>query len=95
MGEKLPAQLLQLLRSDSMGVIEHRSANPAISFTGMPGYTYLIEKSSDLVNWSTISTNRCRKDGFEFTDPAFGKTSKSFYRSVLMDPNREVRFEPD
>lgn len=40
-----------------------------VSFVGIPGYSYSVERSTNLVNWATITTtNAPANGGFNFTD---------------------------
>ncbi|HEY2082031.1 MAG TPA: hypothetical protein VGI88_04555 [Verrucomicrobiae bacterium] len=80
--EKIPTQLLPLLRVDSFGKIVPADGEIAMSFSGYDGHTYAIEASSNLTDWVVISTN-CPSDGnFGITNtPTPGQ---QFYRSVLL-----------
>jgi autotransporter-associated beta strand protein len=41
----------------------------SMSFAGIPGYTYQVQRSTDLVNWTAIWTNTAPGNGvFSFTD---------------------------
>jgi hypothetical protein len=51
----------------------------AFEVTGVPGDKYVIEASTDLVNWDRIQTNTVP---FTFVDPDAGRYSQRFYRSV-------------
>jgi hypothetical protein len=55
-----------------------------LSFAATPGWTYYLERSTNLANWKTIATNVAPANGlFEFTD-AFSDLSApapgAFYR---------------
>ena len=80
--ECLPAQLLSLVRADSVGAILPSSGANQIQFTGFDGYAYAVERSTNLVNWTFVSTHYPTNGVFIFTDPA-GGGEKRFYRSVL------------
>jgi autotransporter-associated beta strand protein len=42
---------------------------PTLGFAGIPGYSYSVQVSTDLVNWSTIWTTNAPPSGvFQFTD---------------------------
>jgi hypothetical protein len=43
---------------------------------------YVIEASSNLLNWVPISTNRSANGVIDFEDPAFNANSKRFYRAT-------------
>jgi len=55
--------------------------NGQFQFTliGGLGLSYLVQASSDLTNWSAITTNTAP---FDFTDNVAGNTSVRFYRGV-------------
>lgn len=79
--EEIPAQLISRLRPDSIVTSVPASNPPLLQFTGMDGYSYAVEMSSDLLNWTSISTNFPENGLFNFA-PA-GATSPQFYRSSL------------
>jgi hypothetical protein len=79
--EALPAQLLALLRPDSIAAISLDSGNLRIRFTGPDSYTYGVQVSTDLVNWVTVSTNNPVNGAFDYIEAA-GQTG--FIRSVLL-----------
>jgi len=80
--EKIPTQLLPLLRVDSIGEIEPANGQLIMSFTGYDGHAYVIETSSNLVDWTAISTNSPLDGTLEITNSA--TSGQQFYRSVLL-----------
>jgi hypothetical protein len=48
--------------------------------TGIPGYNFVIESSTDLVNWVSLQTN---SSPFTFTDTSAASYPRRFYRAVL------------
>jgi hypothetical protein len=79
--EKIPTQLLPLLRADSFGRIAPVDGQLKLSFSGYDGHVYVIEASSNLIDWVAISTN-CPLDGsFGITNAA--TFDQQYYRSVL------------
>jgi hypothetical protein len=82
--EILPSQLLPLLRADSVGSIASTNGQITAQFTGYDNHTYAIEVSSNLVNWTSISTNPSVNGGFGFTNVTPANASPQFYRSVLL-----------
>jgi hypothetical protein len=52
----------------------------SMNFAGIPGYTYNVQVSTDLVTWTTIYTTNAPVGGvFQFTDNA-APTPDAFYR---------------
>jgi hypothetical protein len=81
--ESMPSQLLPLLRPDSIGELAPPTSDPPrIQFTGMDGYNYTVQRSSDLLNWTSVSTNAPENGAFNFV-PSSPDASAQFYRSVL------------
>ncbi|HVY69802.1 MAG TPA: Calx-beta domain-containing protein [Verrucomicrobiae bacterium] len=54
-----------------------------IQIQGVPGYTYLLQASTDLIHWQTISTNNLSTTSIVVTDPDSPQHSTRFYRAVL------------
>lgn len=82
--EIIPSQLLLLLRADSIGSVTSMNGRINAQFTGYDNHTYAVEASSNLVNWTSISTNFCQNGAFNFTNATPAKISRQFYRSVLI-----------
>jgi hypothetical protein len=56
-------------------------AGPAITLSGSPNQTYVIEASLDMHNWTSISTNSTDSNGlFTFVDSDATKYPSRFYR---------------
>ena len=57
-----------------------------MNFTGIPGYTYLIEAATNLnppITWSTLGTNVADINGlFNFTDPGATNYNGRYYRTA-------------
>ena len=82
--ETIPAQLLPLLRADSVGLIVPENSQTVVQFTGYDDHAYAIEVSSDLKNWDSISTNYPVNGAFGLTNSPSVNPSQQFYRSVLL-----------
>jgi len=80
--EALPTQLLPLLRADSIGQIIPANGQLQLSFSGYDGHAYAIETSSNLIDWSPISTNSPTDGKFTTTNAA--PTDQQFFRSILL-----------
>jgi hypothetical protein len=80
--EAIPAQLLPLLRPDSIGTISPTNGGWNLQFSGSDALTYELQESTDLVNWHTISTNH-PVQGYFNVSPSQNSSAR-FYRSVLM-----------
>jgi hypothetical protein len=82
--EAIPAQLLLLLRPDSIGALYPANGGLNLQFSGSDALSYVVEQSPDLVNWTAISTNNPLKGVFNVTIPSIPASSQQFYRSVLL-----------
>ena len=82
--EKIPSQLLTLLRADSVGSISSTNGQSLMQFTGYDGHAYGVEASSNLADWSLVSTNYPADGTFDFTNTATPIEHSQFYRSVLL-----------
>jgi len=64
-----------------LGVPQFSTGGTAqVSVTGLAEQTYIIESSTNLVNWVPIYTNG---GSFVFTDPNSTNFNQQFYRAVL------------
>ena len=66
---------------------EHSTANDAfrIEFQGSPDGVYLIEASTDLINWRPIGTANNNQGHLSLIDPVPGATQLRFYRAIQTD----------
>jgi len=80
--ELIPSQLLPLLRPDSIGSAFLKLAPGQVQFTGMDGYAYCVQVSSNLLDWTSISTNTPARGVFDFVVPSGGPAQ--FFRSKLI-----------
>jgi hypothetical protein len=53
----------------------------ALNITGRPGYQYVVQASTNLVNWTSINTNT---SPFDFVDLDSGLFNQRFYRAYLL-----------
>ena len=83
MYEKIPAQLLSLVRGDSEASVVPAGTNWLVRFTGVDNYPYAVQVSTNFLTWTTVSTNYPVNGVFEYT-PTSSMTSREFYRSVLL-----------
>jgi hypothetical protein len=81
--EALPSQLLALLRPDSTSSVFQTGATPQVQFTGADGYAYVVQTSSNLLDWTAVSTNYPANGSFNFIDTPPPGSPRRFYRSVL------------
>jgi photosystem II stability/assembly factor-like uncharacterized protein len=69
--------------SSSLSVARNTSNGlPTLQLTGQPGYNYMIEASTNLINWSYIATLANTNGLVPFTDPASTNCNRRFYRAV-------------
>jgi hypothetical protein len=80
--EKIPTQLLPLLRTDSFGQIVPANGQLKMSFSGYDGHAYAIEASSNLTDWVILSTNSASDGTFEITNTATSR--QQFYRAIVL-----------
>jgi len=57
----------------------HASGQYAVAVAGIPGYNYVVQASTDLINWVPVQTNTAP---FTFVDTNAGAFRQRFYRSV-------------
>jgi hypothetical protein len=81
--EAIPSQLLPLLRPDSIGAVSQSGGTLQVQFTGLDGYAYLVQTSSNLSDWINVSTNYPANGSFSFVDTPLPGSPRRFYRSVL------------
>lgn len=53
-----------------------------VTATGPDGAWFCVQYSTDLVNWSSISTNQVFQGSIDFVDPDAPKDSSRFYRAI-------------
>jgi hypothetical protein len=82
--EAIPAQLLLLLRPDSIGALSLTNGVVNVQFSGSDAYHYELQESTDLVNWIPISTNSPVQGSFNVSLPSAPNSPETFYRSVLL-----------
>ncbi len=58
---------------------------PSLSLAGSQGHTYIIQATTNLVNWVNISTNYQAGSAIAFTDPDASRYARRFYRALLFD----------
>jgi len=57
----------------------HASGQYALNIAGVPGYQYVVQASTDMVNWIPVQTNVAP---FTFVDANVSQFGRRFYRSV-------------
>lgn len=80
--EIIPSQILPWLRIDSAGSIAWINGAPRLQFTGFDGYGYRVETSTNLLDWTVITTLYPTNGIFNFTD-ASGPADQRYYRTEL------------
>lgn len=53
-----------------------------IGATGQPGAPYRLERSNNLIQWTTVSTNQSSTGQFEFLDASSPRGAQRFYRAI-------------
>jgi hypothetical protein len=82
--EAIPSQLLPLLRPDSIGSVSQSGGALQVQFSGSDGYAYAVQSSSNLLSWTTISTNYPANGFFNFTATPPPGSPRRYYRSLLL-----------
>ena len=82
--EAIPAQLLLLLRPDSIGTLFLTNGGVNLQFSGSDALSYELQQSTDLVHWTGISTNTPVQGVFNFVIPSAPNLPQQFYRSLLL-----------
>ena len=82
--EAIPAQLLTLLRPDSLGTVSQAGGMLQLQFSGSDGYAYVVQTSSNLLNWTPVSTNYPANGAFNFTNNPPPGSPRRFYRLALL-----------
>ena len=81
--EAIPSQLLPLLRPDSIGAVSQSGGTLQVEFSGIDGCAYVVQTSSNLLDWTAVSTNYPANGSFSFVDTPLPGSPRRFYRSVL------------
>jgi hypothetical protein len=63
----------------NLAPVAHASGQYALAVAGVPGYKYVVQASTNLVDWVPMQTNTAP---FTFVDANAGKFSQRFYRSI-------------
>jgi hypothetical protein len=67
----------------SIAVVTNSSQGmPTFQLTGQPGYTYIIQASTNLVNWVNLTTLVNTNGTVTFTDPSTTNYPQRYYRAV-------------
>ncbi len=82
--EAIPAQLLARLRPDSVASVRQAAGCAQIQFSGLDGLAYAVQTSSNLADWTTISTNSPINGSFTFSDTLTPGIPARYYRSCLL-----------
>ena len=73
-----------ILRPDPIGAVSQSGGMLHIQFSGTDGYAYAVQTSSNLRDWTSVSTNCPTNASFSFTDTPSPASPCRFYRSVLL-----------
>ena len=82
--EAITSQLLTLLRPDSIGTVSQAGGTLQVQFSGSDGYAYALQTSSNLLDWTRVSTNYPANGVFTFTDTPSPGSPRRFYRSMML-----------
>src|SRR5207249_1785375 len=62
--------------------IDRINGSPMLKLIGPPGVTYIVESSSNLINWKPSAALVNTNGIVRFTDPETGSSNQRFYRAV-------------
>ena len=81
--EALPSQILPILRPDSTSTVSQNGGTVQFQFTGADGFAYAVQTSSNLLDWTAVSTNYPANGFFNFMEAPPPGAPRRFYRSIL------------
>jgi len=82
--EQLPAQMLALLGSDSLGTVTAGPDQLKVQFTGGSGHVYILQTSPDLIHWTILGTNSPVNGVMNLLLPAPAGGAARYYRTLLL-----------
>jgi hypothetical protein len=56
----------------------------SVQFSGADGYSYAVQTSTDIVNWSTVGTNQPVQGIFSVPAGSGSSSPEQFFRTVLL-----------
>ena len=81
--EAIPAQLLPLLRPDSIGSLMSANGTWQLSFSGADGYHYVLQSSTNLTDWVSLGTNQPVQGTFSLPVGPGASFPGQFFRTLL------------
>jgi len=82
--EAIPAQLLPLLRPDSIGSLMSANGAWQLSFSGADGYLYVLQSSTNLTDWVSLGTNQTAQGAFSLPVGPGTSFPGEFFRTLLV-----------
>jgi len=84
-GWSLNLTTIQLLIASgpNLAVIAHPNGSFTLTLSGQPGQEYIIDASTDLINWSPVATNTPVSGSFQFTDSNVAGFPARYFRARL------------
>jgi len=82
--EAIPAQLLPHLRPDSFGTMVFTNGGAYVRFSGSDALTYIVQASTNLVDWESVETNQPVQGMFTSPVTTPAGAEQNFYRAVLL-----------
>jgi hypothetical protein len=82
--EAIPSQLLPRLRPDSVGSLAPSAGGTQLQFTGLDDWHYAVQVSSNLKDWTSVSTNSPFGGIFSITNIPVPGVNLQFYRTLLV-----------
>ena len=75
-----------------LAVTTNSSAGFQFSVTGYPAFSYVVQSSTNLVDWSPVTTNA---SPFNIIDPGSQQTPANFFNSIFFPDQASWSFLPD
>jgi hypothetical protein len=66
-----------------LSIVKETNASPTVLLTAPAGFTYLVESSTNLVDWTPLAALVNTNGAVQFVDPNASNFPRHFYRAVL------------
>jgi len=81
-GWSLDVTTVQLLGSAAnLAASAHPDGSFTLTLTGLPGQVYIVDASTNLIDWLPVATNTAVSGTFQYTDPNASSYVRRFFRA--------------